>query len=88
MHDNSDQFNKSFKSQNRQIHLDNDKHIVGVIDYYHKVVALDKKDNTLGKFSSSYSDIQENNIEKIIAKHSESETVIIIDVITNINEGD
>ena len=68
--------------------MDKDKHIVEIIDGYQKVVALDKKDNTLGKIPSSYSDVREHHIEKITAKHNESETVIILDDIININEDD
>ena len=56
--------------------MNKDQHIVGIIDDDQTVVAYD------------YSDVRKHHIEKITAKHNESETVIIIDDIININEGD
>ena len=68
--------------------MDKYKYIVEIIDDYQKVVALEKKDNILGKISSSYSNVREHHIEKITVKHTESESVIIIDDIINIHKGE
>ena len=60
----SEQVNKSIKSQNKQTTLTTSKPIVGIHDKTETIVALGKENNTLGKISGSSIHVSADPIEK------------------------
>ena len=62
--DDSEQVNKSLKSQNRHISLTTSKPIVGTHDKTETIAVLGKDKNTFGKISDSSSNIRADPIKK------------------------
>merc|ERR1712166_410013 len=88
--DDSEQFEKSDESQNKNMTLDKGKPIVGSNDEYQDSVELENQENQFDEISSSSSnDVREHDIENINEKNDdENDKVTVNDDVININEGD
>merc|ERR1712238_594103 len=91
--DDSEQFEKSDESQNKNMTLDKGKPIVDSNDEYQESVELENLENQENQFdeisSSSSIDVREHDIENINEKNDdENDKVTVNDDVININEGD
>merc|ERR1711865_849079 len=88
--DDSEQFEKSDESQNKNMTLNKGKPIVDSNDEYQESVELENLENQFDEISSSSSnDVREHDIENINEKNDdENDKVTVHDDVTNINEGD
>merc|ERR1712160_48633 len=88
--DDSEQFEKSDESQNKNMTLDKGKPIVDSNDEYQESVELENLENQFDEISSSSSnDVREHDIENINEKNDdENDKVTVNDDEININEGD
>merc|ERR1712166_1174036 len=88
--DDSEQFEKSDESQNKNMTLDKGKPIVDSNDEYQDSVELENQENQFDEISSSSSnDVREHDIENINEKNDdENDKVTVNDDVININEGD
>merc|ERR1712238_117969 len=88
--DDSEQFEKSDESQNKNMTLDKGKPIVDSNDEYQDSVELENQENQFDEISSSSSnDVREHDIENINEiNDDENDKVTVNDDVININKGD